>query len=113
MQFQDFSDYISLLDKLEDVEYVFKFKHELEVKFEEMIEWFLKQKLEINSRPVPPYTKNNRKIDLLDLYMVVKRDGGHKKFSESDTWTVVDKDLGFDYNDGYMMRITYVMYLNP
>ncbi|MFS7923802.1 hypothetical protein Hanom_Chr03g00265141 [Helianthus anomalus] len=63
MQFQDFSDCISLFDKLEDVEYVFN-KHELEVKFEEMIECFLRQKLGINSRPVPPYAKNNRKIDL-------------------------------------------------
>ncbi|MFS8015361.1 putative transcription factor & chromatin remodeling ARID family [Helianthus anomalus] len=83
MQFQDFSDWMSLLDKLEDVEYVFKFKHELEVKFEEMTEWLLRQKLGINTRPVPPYSEDNRKIDLLDLYMVVKRDGGYKNITST------------------------------
>ncbi|MFS8023177.1 putative transcription factor & chromatin remodeling ARID family [Helianthus anomalus] len=112
IEFHDFSNCMSLLDMLEDVEFVFKYKYELRIKFKEMVELFLRNNLGITTRPVTPYTKNNRKIDLLDLYMVVKRDGGHKKVSESDTWTVVTKDLGFDYNDGYMMRITNVMYLN-
>ncbi|KAJ0853686.1 putative transcription factor interactor and regulator CCHC(Zn) family [Helianthus annuus] len=112
MEFHDFTNCKSLLDMLEVGEFVFKYKHELEVKFEEMLEWFIKIKLGISTRPIPPYSADNRKIDLLDLYMVVKRDGGYKNVTANNLWAVVAKDMGYDYNDGELMRIIFAMYLD-
>ncbi|MFS7918187.1 putative transcription factor & chromatin remodeling ARID family [Helianthus anomalus] len=54
-----------------------------------MIDWFLRNKLGINSRSVPPYSEDNRKIDLLHLNMVVKRDGGYKNVTSNNSWSVV------------------------
>ncbi|KAJ0694559.1 putative transcription factor & chromatin remodeling ARID family [Helianthus annuus] len=112
MEFHDFTNCKSLLDMLDDGEFVFKYKHELEIKFEEMLGWFIKIKLGISTRPIPPYLADNRKIDLLDLYMVVKRDGGYKTVTNNNLWEVVAKDMGYDYNDRELMRIMYAMYLD-
>ncbi|MFS7927992.1 putative transcription factor & chromatin remodeling ARID family [Helianthus anomalus] len=112
MEFHDLSNCKSLLDMLKDVEFFFKYKHEFEIKLEEMLEWFLRIKLGISTRPVPPYSADNRKIDLLGLYMVVKRDGGYKNVTSNNIWAVVAKDMGYDYDDGELMRIIFVMYLD-
>ncbi|MFS7955130.1 hypothetical protein Hanom_Chr07g00639021 [Helianthus anomalus] len=61
MIFKEFQDCKALLDMLDDEEYVRKYKFWLENKFEEMVDWFLKGKLEITSRPLPAYAGNNRK----------------------------------------------------
>ncbi|MFS7960937.1 hypothetical protein Hanom_Chr08g00708901 [Helianthus anomalus] len=73
MKFSDFRVCKALLDMLEDVDYFLKYKYYLEITFDSMIEWFLKEKLEIHSRPLPAYASNNRQVKLLDLYMAVKR----------------------------------------
>ncbi|KAJ0780502.1 putative transcription factor & chromatin remodeling ARID family [Helianthus annuus] len=112
IKFHDFSNCKSLLDMLEDAEFALKYKHELEIKFEEMVKWFHINNLGITTRSVPPYTEDNKKIDLLGLYMVVKRDGGHTIVTSNNTWVVVAKDIGFYYNDGELMRIAYAMYLD-
>ncbi|MFS7911505.1 putative transcription factor & chromatin remodeling ARID family [Helianthus anomalus] len=75
-----------------------------------MVKWFLINNLGITTRLVPPYTEDNKKIDLLGLYMVVKRDGGHRIMTSNNTWVVVAKDIGFYYNDGELIRIAYAMY---
>ncbi|MFS7923597.1 putative transcription factor & chromatin remodeling ARID family [Helianthus anomalus] len=62
---------------LDDREYVFKYKVDLQRKFEKMIRWFLNEYMGINSRPVPPYYLDQRKIDLLSLYILVAKDGGY------------------------------------
>ncbi|KAF5755924.1 hypothetical protein HanRHA438_Chr17g0818251 [Helianthus annuus] len=67
MKFNDFRDCKALLDMLEDVDYFLKYKHYLEITFERMIEWFLRVKLEIHSRPLPAFASNNQKVGLLDL----------------------------------------------
>ncbi|KAJ0794558.1 putative transcription factor & chromatin remodeling ARID family [Helianthus annuus] len=112
MEFHDFTNCKSLLDMLEDGEFVFKYKHELEIKFEEKLEWFIKIKLGISTRPIPPYSADNRKVDMLGLYMVVKRDGGYKNVTYNNLWAVVAKDMIYDYNDGELMRIMFAMYLD-
>ncbi|KAF5780089.1 putative transcription factor & chromatin remodeling ARID family [Helianthus annuus] len=112
MEFHDFSHCKSLLDMLKDGEFVFKYKHELEIKFEKMLEWFVKVKLGISTRPIPPFSADNKKIDLLDLYMVVKRGGGYKNVTDNNLWAVVAKDMEYDYNDGKLTRIMYAMYPN-
>ncbi|KAJ0817508.1 putative transcription factor & chromatin remodeling ARID family [Helianthus annuus] len=112
MELHDFANCKSLLDMLEDGEFVFKYKHELEINFEEMLEWLIKIKLGISTRPIPSYSADNRKIDLLDLYMVVKRDGWYKNVTTNNLLAVVAKDMGYDYNDGELMRIMFAMYLD-
>ncbi|KAJ0763856.1 putative transcription factor & chromatin remodeling ARID family [Helianthus annuus] len=100
MTFNEFQDCKALLEMLEDVEYVSKYKFNLEVKFDEMVDWFLRKKLEITTRPIPAYASDNRKVNLLELYMVVKREGGHICVTTNNLWGVVAKDMGFDYQDG-------------
>ncbi|KAJ0435320.1 putative transcription factor & chromatin remodeling ARID family [Helianthus annuus] len=112
MEFHEFSHCKSLLDMMEDGEFVFKYKHKLEIKFEEMLTWFINVKLGITTRPIPPYASDNRKVDLLGLYMVVKRDGGYKNVTDNNLWAVVAKDTGYEYHDGEFMRIKCTMYLD-
>ncbi|MFS7970072.1 putative transcription factor & chromatin remodeling ARID family [Helianthus anomalus] len=92
MVFKDFQDCKALLHMLEDEDYVFKYKCYLETVFENMVEWFIKEKLEIQSRPLPAYATNNRKVGLLDLYMAVKREGGHRRITENGMWSMIAKD---------------------
>ncbi|MFS7981371.1 putative transcription factor & chromatin remodeling ARID family [Helianthus anomalus] len=64
----------------------------------EMLEdngYFLKEKLEILTRPNPAYASDNRKINLLELYIIIKREGGHRRVTENNMWAVVAKDMGF------------------
>ncbi|KAJ0532040.1 putative transcription factor & chromatin remodeling ARID family [Helianthus annuus] len=112
MSFKDFKDCKALLDMLEDEDYFIKYKYYLEDTFNNMIEWFLKEKLEIHSRPLPAYASNNRKVRLLDLYMAVKREGGHRRITENGIWAMIAKDIGFEYDDGEYMRLIYAMYLD-
>ncbi|KAM0026530.1 putative transcription factor & chromatin remodeling ARID family [Helianthus debilis subsp. tardiflorus] len=112
MKFKEFQDCKALLEMLEDVDYVRKYKFNLETKFDEMVEWFLTEKLEISTRPNPAYASDNRKINLLELYLVVKREGGHRNVTENNLWAVVAKDMGFEYQDGEFMRLMYAMYLD-
>ncbi|KAJ0948700.1 putative transcription factor & chromatin remodeling ARID family [Helianthus annuus] len=113
MEFHDFSNCKSLLEMMEDGEFVFKYKHELEEKFEEMLTWFINVKRGITTRPIPPYTaSDNRKVDLLGLYMVVKHDGGYRNVTDNNLWAVVAKDMRYEYHHGEFMRIIYAMYLD-
>ncbi|KAJ0880397.1 putative transcription factor interactor and regulator CCHC(Zn) family [Helianthus annuus] len=55
MTFNEFQDCKALMDMLEDDEYVGKYKFFIEKKFEDMIDWFLKVKLEIQDHyPLMP-----------------------------------------------------------
>ncbi|MFS7918620.1 putative transcription factor & chromatin remodeling ARID family [Helianthus anomalus] len=58
------------------------------------------------------YAENNRKVSLLDLYLAVKRDGGHRRVTVNQMWAVIAKDMGLDYNDAELMRLMYAMYLD-
>ncbi|KAJ0698474.1 putative transcription factor & chromatin remodeling ARID family [Helianthus annuus] len=112
MSFKEFQDYKAFLDMLEDDGYVSKYKYCLENKFDDMVDWFLKVKLELTTRPLPPYAADNRKVSLLELYMIVKREGGHRRITKNNMWDMVAKDIGFDYNEGVYMRLIYAMYLD-
>ncbi|MFS7901149.1 putative transcription factor & chromatin remodeling ARID family [Helianthus anomalus] len=97
---------------LDDREYVFKYKLDLEKKFEEMVRWFLSVYMGVTSRPIPPYSPNQRKIDLLSLFILVIRDGGYREITTDNTWPIIAKDLGFEYQDRDYIRIVYAMYLD-
>ncbi|MFS7905195.1 putative transcription factor & chromatin remodeling ARID family [Helianthus anomalus] len=90
----DFQDCKALLEMLEDNGYT------------------LKEKLEIHTRLIPAYASDNRKINLLELYMIIKREGGHQRVTENNIWAVVAKDMGFDYHDREFMRLMYAMYFD-
>ncbi|KAM0047263.1 putative transcription factor & chromatin remodeling ARID family [Helianthus debilis subsp. tardiflorus] len=112
MSFKVLQDCKALLEMLENNGYVSKYKFSLESKFDDMVDWFLKEKLEITTRPIHAYASDNRKVSLLELCMVVKREGGHRRVTENNMWVVVAKDMGFDYHDGEFMRLMYAMYLD-
>ncbi|MFS8010119.1 hypothetical protein Hanom_Chr14g01293241 [Helianthus anomalus] len=79
LEFHEFGDCKALINMLDDREYVFKYKVDLQKKFEEMVQWFLNEYLGINYRPIPPYSLDQRKIDLLSLYMLVEKDGEYRE----------------------------------
>ncbi|KAJ0528166.1 putative transcription factor interactor and regulator CCHC(Zn) family [Helianthus annuus] len=86
--FKEFRDCKALLDMLDDEDY------------------------EINTRPLPAYAPNNRKVCLLDLYMAVKREGGHRRITKNNMWAMIARDIGFEYDEGEYMRLIYAMYLD-
>ncbi|KAF5755957.1 putative transcription factor & chromatin remodeling ARID family [Helianthus annuus] len=112
LEFHDFADCKALLDMIDDRDFVFKYKYDLEKKFEEMVGWFLNEKMGISSRPIPPLMSDERRIDLLGLYVMVERDGGYQSVTNDNLWPTIAKDLGFEYQDGDFMRIVYAMYLD-
>ncbi|KAM0037933.1 putative transcription factor & chromatin remodeling ARID family [Helianthus debilis subsp. tardiflorus] len=77
-----------------------------------MVDWFLTKNLEVMTRPIPADTSDNLKVSLLELYMVLEREGGHRRVTENNLWAMVAKDMGFKYHDGEFMRLMYVMYLD-
>ncbi|KAJ0906631.1 putative transcription factor & chromatin remodeling ARID family [Helianthus annuus] len=77
-----------------------------------MVGWFLNEKMGISSRPIPQLLTDDRKIDLLGLYVMVERDGGYQSVTVDNLWPAIAKDLGFEYQDGDFIRIIYAMYLD-
>ncbi|KAM0014053.1 putative transcription factor & chromatin remodeling ARID family [Helianthus debilis subsp. tardiflorus] len=112
MEFREFEDCRAFMNLLDDREFVIKYKHILDSKFEELVKWFLFNYMKINTRPVPPVASHKRKVNLLSLYLLVAADGGYKTVTMENMWPAIAKDLGFDYEDGDYMRTTYAMYLD-
>ncbi|KAJ0515011.1 putative transcription factor interactor and regulator CCHC(Zn) family [Helianthus annuus] len=112
LEFHEFNDCKALLDMIDDRDFIFKYKYDLEVKFEEMVGWFLKEKMGITSRSIPPLLTDGRKINLLGLYVMVERDGGYRSVTIDNLWPAIAKDLGFEYQDGDFIRVIYAMYLD-
>ncbi|KAJ0564941.1 putative transcription factor & chromatin remodeling ARID family [Helianthus annuus] len=112
MEFNEFEDCIAFINLLDDREFVVKYKHILDSKFEELVKWFLFNYMGITNRPVPPVASHKRKVNLLSLYLLVAVDGGYRNVTTENMWPAIAKDLGFDYEDGDYMRVTYAMYLD-
>ncbi|KAJ0488818.1 hypothetical protein HanHA300_Chr12g0437051 [Helianthus annuus] len=72
MKFKEFLDCKALLDMMDDDEYVGKYKFILQTKFDEMVEWFITKKLGVTTRLIPAYASNNRRICLLDMYLIIE-----------------------------------------
>ncbi|KAJ0956739.1 putative transcription factor interactor and regulator CCHC(Zn) family [Helianthus annuus] len=53
-------------------------------------------------------------LDMMDddEYIETEKEGGHRNITENNLWPKVAKDLGFEYNDGELIRLIYVMYLD-
>ncbi|KAJ0914943.1 putative transcription factor & chromatin remodeling ARID family [Helianthus annuus] len=100
MRFKEFLDCKALLDMIDNDEYVRKYKFILQTKFDEMVEWFITKKLGVTTRPIPAYASNNRRICLLDMYLIIEREGGHRYVTENNLWLMIAKEMGFEYSDG-------------
>ncbi|MFS7966936.1 putative transcription factor & chromatin remodeling ARID family [Helianthus anomalus] len=66
----------------------------------------------ITTRPIPVYMSNTKKVNLLELYMIIKREGSHRNVTSNNLWAMVSKDMGHDYGDRDYMRILYAIYLD-
>ncbi|MFS7901023.1 putative transcription factor & chromatin remodeling ARID family [Helianthus anomalus] len=77
-----------------------------------MVGWFLKEKMGISSRSIPPLLFDGRRIDLLGLYVMVERDEGYRSVTIDNLWPTIAKDLGFEDQDDDFIRVIYAMYLD-
>ncbi|KAJ0666933.1 hypothetical protein HanPI659440_Chr17g0672261 [Helianthus annuus] len=96
LEFHEFNDCKAVINMLEAREYVFKYRFELQKKFEEMVKWFLNEYLGITHRPFPPYTMDKQKIDLLDLYMLVNKDEGIVKLQQKICGQLLQRIWGWN-----------------
>ncbi|KAJ0434921.1 putative transcription factor interactor and regulator CCHC(Zn) family [Helianthus annuus] len=112
MEFKEFEDCRTFMDLLDDRDFVLKYKHILDSKFEELVKWFLFEYMGIKTRPVPPIASYMRKVNLLSLYLLVAMDGGYRNVTTENIWHAIAKDMGFNYEDGDYMRVTYAAYLD-
>ncbi|MFS7935601.1 putative transcription factor & chromatin remodeling ARID family [Helianthus anomalus] len=112
MKFKECLDCKALLDMMDDAEYVGKYKFILQDKFEEMVNWFITKKVGVTTRPIPAYASNNRKVCLLDLYLIIEREGGHRQVTTNNLWPMITKEIGFEYGDSELMRLMYAMCLH-
>ncbi|KAJ0555308.1 putative transcription factor interactor and regulator CCHC(Zn) family [Helianthus annuus] len=112
MEFREFEDCRAFMNLLDDRDFVVKYKHILDTKFEELVHWFLNSYMGIRSRQVPPVDSYKRKVNLLSLYLLVAMDGGYQTVTTENTWPVIAKDMGFNYEDGDYIRATYAAYLD-
>ncbi|KAM0044893.1 putative transcription factor interactor and regulator CCHC(Zn) family [Helianthus debilis subsp. tardiflorus] len=86
MKFKRFEDCIAFINLLVDREFVVKYKHILDSKFEELVKWFLFDYMGISTRPVPPVASHKRKVNLLSLYLLVAVDGGYRNVTTENMW---------------------------
>ncbi|KAJ0739584.1 putative transcription factor interactor and regulator CCHC(Zn) family [Helianthus annuus] len=112
MEFREFEDCRAFMNMLDDRDFVVKYKHILDAKFEELVRWFLNSYMGIRSRQVPPVDSHKRKVNLLSLYLLVAMDGGYHTVTTENIWPAIAKDLGFNYEDGDYIRATYAAYLD-
>ncbi|KAM0046070.1 putative transcription factor interactor and regulator CCHC(Zn) family [Helianthus debilis subsp. tardiflorus] len=112
MEFKEFEDCRAFMNLFDDRDFVLKYKHILDSKFEELVKWFLFDYMGIKTRPVPPIDSYMRKINLLSLYLLVAMDGGYQNVTTENIWPAIAKDMGFNYEDGDYMRVTYAAYLD-
>ncbi|KAI3826013.1 hypothetical protein L1987_00053 [Smallanthus sonchifolius] len=103
---------LALLTSILAIVVAFAYRTLLRVRFKEMLGWFLQEYLLIpEERPIPPTIDDNKEVELLDLYLVVQRKVGQRSVSARDLGAVIAKDLEFDYDKAYMMRVIYAKYL--
>ncbi|MFS8006318.1 putative transcription factor & chromatin remodeling ARID family [Helianthus anomalus] len=112
MRFKEFLDCKALLDMMDDDEYVRKYKFILQTKFDEMVEWFITNKLGVTIRPILFCASNNRMLCLLDMYLIIEGEGGHRYVTENNLWPMIAKEMGFEYSEGELMCLVYAMYLD-
>ncbi|MFS7903646.1 putative transcription factor & chromatin remodeling ARID family [Helianthus anomalus] len=63
-------------------------------------------------RPIPLKVDEGHFIDLLYLYLVVKCEGGQENVTEQNTWALIAKDLSFNWDEGHVIRVIYVEYID-
>ncbi|MFS7917674.1 hypothetical protein Hanom_Chr03g00191941 [Helianthus anomalus] len=70
---------MALLDPLEDIQFAQTYLFSLDPKLNMMIDWFSSEYLRIReARSIPPILEDGRKIELMDLYLTVRKKGGNE-----------------------------------
>ncbi|KAL8258566.1 hypothetical protein R6Q59_026519 [Mikania micrantha] len=104
---------VAFLDLLQDQSYVMKNKTTLKTNFLKLVKWFFKDHLKTDSgRPYPPKLPNGMEVDLFDLYMYVKEEGGYNKASDNCKWLVIASYLGLPLKVCENLKIIYFQYLS-
>ncbi|KAF5791006.1 putative transcription factor & chromatin remodeling ARID family [Helianthus annuus] len=70
-------DCIRLLDLIEEINEPWTFRDQIKERFLQMVDWFLHFYLRILGRPIPPLYEKGKRVELYDLYGIVKKEGGH------------------------------------
>ncbi|KAM0001653.1 putative transcription factor & chromatin remodeling ARID family [Helianthus debilis subsp. tardiflorus] len=79
---------------------------------EDVINWFIPCFLGICEEGEMPATFLNEKpVELITLYKVVKEYGGFKKVVQDDVWDKIALQCGFDCHDAYEVKVAYVRYI--
>ncbi|MFS8008876.1 hypothetical protein Hanom_Chr14g01278041 [Helianthus anomalus] len=65
MELREFEDCRAFMNLLDDRDFVVKYKHILDTKFEELVHWFLNSYMGIRSRQVPPVDSYKRMVNFL------------------------------------------------
>ncbi|CAH9098141.1 unnamed protein product [Cuscuta epithymum] len=61
---------------------------------------------------MPPRIGNDKPVNLLKLYLVVRERGGYGAVSRSGLWDEVARECGFDLPSGVPLKLVYAQYLN-
>ncbi|KAD1709727.1 hypothetical protein E3N88_42427 [Mikania micrantha] len=97
-------------DMLEEPNYVFKYKRQLQRQILEVLEWFFKRIGQPDSKRYPPMLPNGEKVELLDLYMFVKAAGGYKNI-DNEKWDEIGRYMGISTPYVVNLRPIFVGYL--
>ncbi|KAJ0623407.1 putative transcription factor interactor and regulator CCHC(Zn) family [Helianthus annuus] len=80
--------------------------------FEEVLVWFITDFLGIVcEKAMPPELIDGRDLSLILLHRIVKHNGGFKEVMEKNMWDVIAAKYGYEPDDAYEMKVTYIYYL--
>ncbi|KAL3619269.1 hypothetical protein CASFOL_036839 [Castilleja foliolosa] len=87
-------------------------KERLRSLFDQLLVAFMNEKSTSNcARPIPALCGDGRPVDLLKLFWVVRKIGGHKSASENNLWGFVSKECGFGSKVVPTIKLVHEKYL--
>ncbi|MFS7987776.1 putative transcription factor & chromatin remodeling ARID family [Helianthus anomalus] len=57
-------------------------------------------------------TEKGNKVDLFDLFLTVKREGGHRCVNKEKLWSLLENDLNLEQVEGNDMRVIYAEFID-
>ncbi|GKA27270.1 DNA mismatch repair protein MSH4 [Tanacetum coccineum] len=90
----EFESLIRFIEMVSEREIIDEYKELVKNHFGRMVQWFHKDYMEGEERPIPARI-NGVKVSLLDLYLTVKGLGGHTQVIMKNNWIEVAYAMGF------------------
>ncbi|GJS63434.1 ARID DNA-binding domain-containing protein [Tanacetum coccineum] len=90
----EFESLIGFIEMVSEREIIDEYKELVKNHFGRMVQWFHKDYMEGEERPIPARI-NGVKVSLLDLYLTVKGLGGHTQVIMKNNWIEVAYAMGF------------------